>query len=137
MVTALFDTSILIDYLVGDKRAGKVFAEHEHRALSVITWMEVMVAAPEAKKEMTRAFLRTFERLSISESIADEALRLILERPGLPFHCALTWATAVVNQIPYVTSDATFVRKTEKGVLLPYDRGRKGKAGKRAGAARQ
>lgn len=131
MVTALFDTGILIDYLLGDKRAGAVFKEFDHRALSVITWMEVMVVAPEDKQETTRAFLRSFERLSISESIADEALRLIQERPGLPFHRALTWGTAVVNQIPFVTADGSFMAKGEKGVLIPYSRSKKGNASRR------
>jgi len=120
-VTALFDTSVLLDYLVGDKRAVEVFNRFQHRALSVITWVEVMSAAPPAQAEATRAFLRSFERLSISEAIADEALRLIQERPGLPFHRALTWATARVNQLVYVTVEGAFTRPTDKRVLVPYD----------------
>ena len=119
-MTALFDTSVLIDYLLGDKRAGAVFKRFDHRAVSVITWVEVMSVAPEAQQETTRAFLRSFERLSINESIADEALRLIQSRPGVPFHHALTWATAIVNQLTFVTADASFVRSDDKGVLLPY-----------------
>lgn len=134
MVNALFDTSIMIDYLLGDRSARAVFKEFDHRALSVITWVEVMVVAPTEKQESTRAFLRSFERLSISESIADEALKLILERPGLPFHRALTWATALVNQLPYVTVDGSFLTKNDKGVLLPYDRSKKGKPSKRPAA---
>jgi predicted nucleic acid-binding protein len=119
-VTALFDTSVLLDYLLGDKRAVEVFNRYAHRALSVITWVEVMSAAPAAQAEATRAFMRSFERLSISEAIADEALRLIQERHGLPFHRALTWATARVNQLTYVTAENRFVRSTDKGVLVPY-----------------
>jgi predicted nucleic acid-binding protein len=119
-VTVLFDTSILIDYLVGDQRAGAVFREHPHRAVSVITWVELMAASPEGKHETTRAFLRTFERLSINESIADEALRLIRERPGLSFHRALTWATAIVNRMTYVTVEASQMKRDEPGVVMPY-----------------
>ena len=120
MVTALFDTSILLDYLLGDKRATEVFSRFEHRALSVITWVEIMGIAPEAQGEPTRAFLRSFERLSISEAIADEALRLIGERPGLSFHRAMTWATAIVNKMTYVTADKSFVRDGDKDLLIPY-----------------
>lgn len=120
LVTALFDTSVLLDYLLGDKRAVEVFNRFSHRALSVISWVEVMSAAPPQQAEATRAFLRSFERLSIGEAIADEALRLIHERPGLSFHRALTWATARVNQLTYVTAEAGFVRSTDKGVLVPY-----------------
>lgn len=118
--TAVFDTTVLLDHLLGDKRAGSVFKQFGHRALSVITWVEVMSVAPQDMLETTRAFLRSFERLSISEAIADEALRLIRDRPGLPFHRALTWATAMVNQATYVTVDKTFVRDADKAVLVPY-----------------
>lgn len=120
MVTALFDTSVLLDYLLGDQRAVEVFKQFDHRALSVVTWVEVMSVAPPAQGEATRAFLRSFERLSISEAIADEALRLIHARPGLPFHRALTWATARVNQMAYVTADKSFVHADDKAVLIPY-----------------
>lgn len=141
MSTALFDTTVLLDYLLGDKRAAAVFKKFNHRALSVITWVEVMSVAPDDQHETTRAFLRSFERLSISEAIADEALRLIRDRSGLPFHRALTWATALVNQIAYVTVDTTFVRDADKGVLVPYAWARaqkvRGESGARAaGAAR-
>jgi predicted nucleic acid-binding protein len=120
VVTVLFDTSILVDYLVGEPRAGAVFREHAHRAVSVITWVELMAASPDGKHEATRAFLRTFERLSINESIADEALRLIRERPGLTFHRALTWATAIVNRMTYVTVETTHMKRDEPGVMTPY-----------------
>ena|SRR5882672_2080295 len=137
MVSALFDTSVLLDYLLGDKRAGAVFKQVSYRALSVITWVEVMSVAPAEKHETTRGFLRSFERLSISEAIADEALRLIRDRPGLPFHRALTWATALVNQLIYITADARFVRDNDKGVLVPYARsGSRPRAG-RASASTQ
>ena len=131
-MTALFDTTVLLDYLLGDKRAGAAFKQFNHRALSVITWVEVMSVAPEDKHETTRAFLRSFERLSISEAIADEALRLIRDRSGLPFHRALTWATALVNQLTYVTVDKTFIRAGDKGVLVPYAWTRAQRAGSRA-----
>lgn len=119
-MTVLFDTSILLDYLLGDKRAGVVFRQHRHRAVSVITWVEIMAVSPESKHETTRAFLRSFERLSINESIADEALRLIHERPGLTFHRALTWGTAIVNRMSYVTVEGAHLKREEPGVVMPY-----------------
>ena len=117
---ALFDTSILLDYLTGDKRAAAALRQHQYRAISVVTWIEVMCISPEAKHETTRAFLRSFERLSINESIADEALALMRARPGLAIHRALTWATAVVNRMPYVTVDGAHLARDEPGVVMPY-----------------
>jgi hypothetical protein len=119
-VTGLFDTSVLLDYLVGERRAAAVFQQYQYRALSVITWVEIMSVAPEAQHEMTRGFLRSFERLSISESIADEALRLIRQRPGLAFHRAITWATAIVNQMDYITVDPAHVERNDQRVVMPY-----------------
>ncbi|MFP3560880.1 VapC toxin family PIN domain ribonuclease, partial [Paraburkholderia sp. SIMBA_049] len=45
MVKALFDTNILIDYLGGVGGAKKELARYEYRAISIITWMEVLVGA--------------------------------------------------------------------------------------------
>jgi predicted nucleic acid-binding protein len=119
-VTALFDTSLLLDYLQGDKRAARALEAHEHRAISVITWLELMAIAPEEQREETRGFLYSFERLSISEASADEALRLMREHPGLPFQRALTWATARVNQLSFVTVGSAHIAKDDPLVIVPY-----------------
>jgi predicted nucleic acid-binding protein len=120
MTSALIDTSVLLDYLAGDKRAQRAIAPYEHRSISVVTWLELMAVCPPEAAESTRGFLRTFERLSVSESIADEALRLIQQKPGLALDRALTWASANVNQLVYVTADPVHVVKTDRNVALPY-----------------
>ena len=120
MTSALIDTSVLRDYLDGDPRAQRALDRWEDRSISVVTWLELLTVCPPAALEATRGFLRTFERLSISESIADEALRLISARPGLPLDRALTWASANVNQIVYVTVDPAHVARTDANVTMPY-----------------
>jgi hypothetical protein len=72
--------------------------------------------------EPTRGFLRSFEKLSVSESIADEALRLMTGRVGLALPHALTWASANVNQLVYVTTDARWVTKADSNVVVPFRR---------------
>lgn len=116
----LFDTSIVIDYLLGERRASELLNQAKHRAISVLSWVEVMSVAPAATEEETRLFLRSFERLAINESIADEAARLARKNGGLPYHRALTWATARVNRLVYVTVDAQGMKRGEEGVLMPY-----------------
>jgi predicted nucleic acid-binding protein len=118
--SALIDTSVLLDYLAGDRRAQRVLDAWDHRSISVVTWLQVLAVCPPDVLEATRGFLRTFERLSISEAIADEALRLMLPRPTLPFDRALTWATANVNQIAYVTVDPEHIAKDDANVTMPY-----------------
>ena len=119
--SALVDTGLMLDYLRGDPRARKAVDACPHRAISVVSWLEVMAQCPPEALEATRGFLRTFERLSVSEGIADEALRLVQRKPGLPMARALTWATATVNQLTFLTSDPAHVQpKTDPGVQLAY-----------------
>ncbi len=118
--SVVVDTSVLLDYLNGERRAERALAAHPHRSISVVSWLELMAVAPPELTEATRGFLRGFERLSISEAIADEALALMNARPGLPLHRALTWATARVNRLTLLTVDARDLKKNEPGVELPY-----------------
>jgi predicted nucleic acid-binding protein len=117
MTDAVVDTGVLLDYLAGDERAQGAIAPCVHRAISVVTWLELMAVCPAAQLDAARGFLRTFERLSISESVADEALRLVQLHPGLPLNRALTWATARVNQLGFITTDRTCAAR---GLPLAY-----------------
>lgn len=121
MSSTLVDTPLLLDYLRGDKRARKALESCTHRSISVVSWLELMALCPPDVADPTRGFLRTFERLSVSEGIADEALRLVQRKPGLPMTRALTWATANVNQLTYLTSDPAHVDlKVDRSVQLVY-----------------
>jgi predicted nucleic acid-binding protein len=64
MVKALFDTNILIDYLNGVGAAKKELARYEYRAISAITWMEVLVGASGEEDAAIRAWLDTFDVVS-------------------------------------------------------------------------
>jgi predicted nucleic acid-binding protein len=119
---ALIDTGVLLDYLRGDKRAQRAMASCPQRAISVVSWLEVMRQSPAHLMEATEGFLRTFERLSISESIADEALHLILAKPALPESLALTWASARVNQLTFLTTEGAHVQRKDAGVVMVYKR---------------
>ena len=131
---ALIDTSVLLDYLLADKRAQRAIGSYAHRSISVVTWLELMALCPPATLEPTRGFLRTFERLSINESIADAALLLGQRKPGLSVAQALTWASAQVNQLVYVTADARHVAPSDRNVVVPY-RWDAAPAGRRAAKA--
>jgi predicted nucleic acid-binding protein len=119
-MNALIDTGLLLDYLTGEKQAAKAMDTCAHRSISVVTWLELMAACPDGLDEPTRGFLRSFERLSVNESIADEALRLMTAREGLVLPRALTWASANVNQLVYLTTDARWVTKADSNVVVAY-----------------
>ena len=74
-------------------------------AITVATWVEIMAETPEGLSVQTREFLRTFERLAISEGISDRALALIQKHPGLKLRHAIAWATALANELIYITRD--------------------------------
>ncbi len=122
MTSALIDADVLVDYLGGDARARRAVESFAHWSISVVTWLELMAQCPTGLEEPTRAVLRRFECLSISESIADEALRLLQLHPALPQPRALAWATARVNQLCLVTADSAHSRDADDMVLLPYRR---------------
>ncbi len=47
-MSAVFDTTVVMDYLRGTKQAATAFKRFPHRAITVTTWVEVMAAAPAA-----------------------------------------------------------------------------------------
>jgi predicted nucleic acid-binding protein len=121
-VSVLIDTGVLIDYLRGDRRAAHAVEAHAHRAISALTWLETMTLAPPQQQAPTLAFLRSFERLPISEAAADEALRLREAHPSLDLHCALNWATARAHRLTFVSNAAGGLPAADPGISLPYRR---------------
>ncbi len=119
-VSAVFDTSVLVDYLRGSKQANAVFTQFPHRSITVTTWIEVMAAAPVSLGAPTRDFLRAFERLAINEAIADRALALMQLHRELGIRHALPWATAQVNTLLYVTADFPKLATRDPSVRVPY-----------------
>ena len=118
-MNALIDTGLLLDYLRGDERAALALSDCAHRSITVATWLEVMRASPPDRREATRSFLRSFERLSISESSTDEAMRLSFAHPALGAARAINWANAIVNQLVFMTTDDA-CPASGRDVLVPY-----------------
>lgn len=64
MVSTLFDTNILIDYLNRVPGAKIELERFEQKAICLITWMAVMVGANPKTVAGTKAFLTSFEHLT-------------------------------------------------------------------------
>src|ERR1700761_598479 len=108
-----------MDYLRGHELAATAFRRFPHRAITVATWIEIMSEAPAGLQPQTREFLRTFERLAISEGISDRALGLIERHPGLELRHAIPWATALANELIYITRDLP-EEWADRGLWIPY-----------------
>lgn len=119
MVRALFDTNILIDYLNGISQAREELKRFDDRAISAISWIEVMVGAPEQSQTATRAFLEGFTRIEVDQAVSESAVAIRRElRLRLPD--AIVLASARTQGRLLVTRDAKDFANDDPGVRVPY-----------------
>ena len=119
MVKALFDTNILIDYLRGISAARAELGRYADKAISIISWMEVLAGAPPAAESGTRDFLDSFIVIDLDHAVAEHTVALRREhRIKLPD--AIVWASARVHSMLLVTRDVRDFRKDDPGVRVPY-----------------
>lgn len=119
MVKALFDTNILIDFLRGVPAARDELNRYEDKAISVITWMEVMAGAPMLAERGTREFLDGFALIGLNEAVAERAVALRRQH-RLKLPDAVVWASAQVQAMLLVTRDIKGVPPDDPGVRMPY-----------------
>lgn len=119
MVGALFDTNILIDHLNAVAPARDEIARFENRAISIITWMEVMVGADADLIEPTSRFLEGFKVITLDDEIANRAVVLgRAHRIKLPD--AVIWATAQTSGRLLVTRNTKDFPAGDPGIREPY-----------------
>lgn len=117
---ALFDTSILIDYLRGIDAARIEVERHDERAISVVTWMEVLAGVRTADEEdVTEMFLRDFRTVDLTRRIARDAVG-IRRKHRIRLPDAIIWATARTESALLVTRNSKDFPATEPGVRIPY-----------------
>lgn len=119
MVGALFDTNILIDHLNAVPQAREEIERFDKRAISIVTWMEVMVGADANLIEPTKLFLAGFDVIALDDGIADRAVALRRDhRIKLPD--AVIWATAQTAGSLLVTRNIKDFTPDNPGVRIPY-----------------
>ncbi len=119
MVKALFDTNILIDYLSGSSKAHQELGRFDDAAISVVTWIEVMVGAAPDVADGTRRFLQRFQVIAIDAAVAEAAVRLRRShRIKLPD--AVIWASATSEGRLLVTRNTRDFPSDDPGVRMPY-----------------
>jgi predicted nucleic acid-binding protein len=121
MVGALFDTNILIDHLNAIPQAREEIERFESRAVSIITWIEVMVGADADVVEPTRRFLEGFKVIALDEEIADRAVAL-RRAYGIKLPDAVIWATAQTAGRLLVTRNTKDFPTDDPGIREPYAR---------------
>jgi len=116
----LFDTNILIDHLNGIDLATREIRRSRDRAISVITWIEVMTGAETADEEaVLRAFLANFRLLEITREVADHAA-LLRRKKRIKLPDAIILATAEVAGRELLTRNVKDFPAGTRGVKIPY-----------------
>ncbi len=104
---ALFDTNILISALLHHQgRAAAALLERRasEPAISIVTWMEVMIGAPPPRDEETRKFLSRFEVLGLEREVVERAV-LVRRSQRFKLPDAVIYATALIAGRVLVTAD--------------------------------
>ncbi len=117
---ALFDTNILIDHLNAIPQARAEIARHRDKAISIVTWIEVMVGASPTLVPATQAFLQAFEVIPLDRAIAERAVELRRQFRRIKLPDAAIWATAQCRDRLFVTRDTKTIPASEPGIRVPY-----------------
>lgn len=120
MADAVLDTNILIDYLLGIDTARETISRYMAPAISIVTWMEVLVGAADETEDTTvRRFLDRFEHIGLTGAIAERAIVLRrTRRIRLPH--AVIWATAQEAGCSLVTRNVRDFPTGERDIVMPY-----------------
>lgn len=119
MVKALFDTNVLIDYLNAVPQARVELERYNEKAISIVTWMEVMIGADSTVEAATLSFLDEFELIALDDRVARSAVKLRRKyRMKLPD--AIVWASALVNAMLFVTRNTRDFPMDDPAVRAPY-----------------
>jgi predicted nucleic acid-binding protein len=119
-VTPVFDTNILIDYLLGKEPAKEELARYHEARISVVTWIEVMVGARDVNEEnQLRQFLARFEPIVLDASVAETAAMLrSCYRLRIPD--AVIWASAKLRDTILITRNTKDFPAGEPDIRFPY-----------------
>ena len=115
----LFDTNILIDYLRGIPQARAECDKHSDRAVSIITWMEVMAGSTAANEADARTCLLNFYTLPLPTEVAERAF--LLRRAGkIKLPDAIIQATSEAAGRILITRNTRDFPPGTPGVRIPY-----------------
>ncbi len=115
----LFDTNILIDFLHGLPLARQELGRYDDKAISVTTWMDVMVGATPPAAAGSRAFPDGFLLVGLNAALAERAAMLRrLHRLKVPD--AIVSASAQVQAMLVVARDIKGFPGYDPSVPNPY-----------------
>ena len=118
-MNAVFDTNIVIDALNGVSAADAEYSRYARVLISRITWMEVLVGAPDDDAQ-TRDFLQTrFEIIPLDLAVAERAVEL-RRTHHIRLPDAIIWATAQIYDAVLVTRNTKDFHADWADIRAPY-----------------
>ena len=119
-IEAVFDTNILIDYLMGRDEAQQEFDRYTRRGISIVTWMELQIGSrTEREADVIDLFLREFRVIEITRQVARRAAE-IRRKTRVRLPDAIIWATAQMESAQLVTRNTKDFPKDDPAVRVPY-----------------
>jgi predicted nucleic acid-binding protein len=119
-IEAVFDTNILIDYLLGRDEAQQEFDRYSRRGISIVTWMELQIGSrTDAEADVIDLFLREFRVIEITRQVARRAVE-IRRRTRVRLPDAIIWATAQMESAQLVTRNTKDFPKDDPAIRIPY-----------------
>ena len=115
----LFDTNILIDYLSGVPQARLEMEQYSRRAISIVTWMEVMAGTTQEDEKQIRAFLLAFSILPVTPEVAERAVDLRRQRK-IKLPDAIIPATAQAEDRLLITRNIRDFPGHDPDIRVPY-----------------
>jgi len=119
MVKALFDTNILIDHLRGVPQARRELSRFNDKAISVVSFMEVMIGVDASVEPSTRAFLLGFDIVALEMDVVDRAIEL-RRKHRIKLPDAIIWASAQTHGMLLVTRNTKGFPSGDPGIRHPY-----------------
>lgn len=116
---ALFDTNVLIDYLVGVDQAKAELALYPDKAISIVSWMEVQVGTTPADQQLVDDFLRAFAIIPLDAPVSLRAVA-VRKATGMKLPDAIILATAQAQGRLLVTRNSKDFSPGHPGVRVPY-----------------
>jgi len=120
VVKALFDTCILIDYLNGIQSAKDEIELFKNKAISIITWMEVMVGEDKNPHVSIEAWLsQTFTIINLDRTVSIKSVEIRKSRK-IKLPDAIIHATALVSERLLITRNTKDFSDSDPTIRIPY-----------------
>jgi len=116
---AVFDTNILIDYLIGNLLAKKEIEQYQSPQISIITKMEILVRVTD-NEEIIKEFLNGFNIIPLNDEIAEIAVNIRKENK-IKIPDAIIWATAKYTDSLLITRNTKDFQGLGADIKIPYN----------------